>query len=113
MPPVERLEVEEAPIRQRLKSVPPPMPETLTPTPTPELVKTTDPKRLELMVKVIVQVLSLRAILLLAMAGAFTLAARAMSDQTPMALGVLGIYCLFAIVPVAYLEIRRNSESSA
>jgi hypothetical protein len=112
MPPVERLEVEEVPIRHRLKSVPPLMPEA--PAPTPEPVRTTtDPKRLELMVKVIVQVLSLRAILLLAMAGAFTLAARAMSDQTPMALGVLGIYCLFAIVPVAYLEIRRNSEFSA
>jgi hypothetical protein len=61
------------------------------------------------MLKVVVQILSLRAILLLAMAGAFTLAVRAMTDQTPMALGVLGVYCVFAIVPIAYLEIRSKT----
>jgi hypothetical protein len=60
------------------------------------------------MLKVVVQILSLRAILLLAMVGAFTLAVHAMADQTPMALGVLGIYCVFAILPIAYLEIRRD-----
>ena len=63
-----------------------------------------------MMLRVVVQILSLRAILMLAMAGAFTLAVRAMTEQTPMSLGVLGIYCAFAIVPIAYLEIRRKVE---
>ena len=84
-----------------------------TPSPTPEPTKTSDPRRLELMLKVVVQILSLRAILLLAMIGAFALATKAMSDQTPMALGVLAIYCVFAIVPIAYLEIRRHTETSS
>ena len=61
------------------------------------------------MLKVIVQVLSLRAIMLLTIAGAFALATRAMADQTLMALGVLGIYCAFAIMPIAYLEIRSKT----
>jgi hypothetical protein len=61
------------------------------------------------MLKVVVQVLSLRAILLLAMIGAFIIAGQAMALQTPMSLGVLGIYCVFAIVPIAYLEIRNKS----
>ena len=52
--------------------------------------------------------LSLRAILLLTLLGAFVLALKAMSDQTPMALGVLAIYCFCAVFPVAFLEIRRH-----
>ena len=107
MQPVERLEVEEQPVRHRLKSVPPPSPET-TPAPVPTI--SSDPERLEMMLRVVVQILSLRAILMLAMAGAFTLSVRAMTEQTTMALGVLGIYCAFAIVPIAYLEIRRKIE---
>lgn len=129
MPPVERLEIEEQPAKVRFKSIlpsgpwveaPPPSPSSLeksvemptsTSTSTSESTKS-DPRRLELMLKVVIQILSLRAILLMAMSGAFVLATRAMADQTPMALGVLGVYCVFAIVPIAYLEIRRNSESS-
>ena len=68
-----------------------------------------DPRRLELMLKVVVQILSLRAILLLATFGAFFLAVRAMVDGSPMALGVLGVYCTFAILPIAYLEIRSKT----
>ena len=48
--------------------------------------------------------LSARAILLLALIGAFVLAVRA---QTAMDLGVLIAYALFAIVPVVVLEIRK------
>lgn len=106
MPPVERLEVEEAPVRHRPKLVTEPSP----PPPAPEPPKTVDPRRLELMLRVVVQVLSLRAIMLLSMIGAFVLATRAMADQTYMALGVLGVYCLFGIIPIAYLEIRRKTE---
>jgi len=60
------------------------------------------------MLKVIVQILSLRAILLLATAGAFFLAMR--FDGSPLALGVLGVYCAFAILPIAYLEIRSKTS---
>ena len=67
-----------------------------------------DPARFEAMLKGLVAVLSLRAILLLTLCGAFALAMKAMTDQTGMSLGVLAIYCLCAIFPVAYLEIRRH-----
>ena len=62
------------------------------------------------MVKAIVQVLSLRSLLLLTLIGAFTLAMRVMSEPSPMTLGVLVAFCLFTVVPLAYLEIRRKSE---
>ena len=108
MQTVERVEVEEQPIRPRLKAVPLSTPTTEPAALIPE--KTSDPKRLELMLKIVVQILSIRAILLLAMSGAFVLATKAMADQTPMALGVLGIYCSFAILPIAYLEIRSKTS---
>ncbi len=61
------------------------------------------------MLKALAQILSLRAILLLAMIGAFVLAIKAAESQTPMSLGVLGVYCAFAILPIAYLEIRGKA----
>jgi len=33
-----------------------------------------------------------------------------MGEQTPMSLGVLTIYCTFAVIPVAFLEIRRHID---
>ena len=52
--------------------------------------------------------LSARALLLLALVGAFVLAIMAMQSQTIAALEVLAIYGVFAILPVAYLETRRG-----
>jgi len=66
--------------------------------------------RLEAMVRGVVQVLSLRALLLLALVGAFVLALRSMAEQTPMSLGVLTIYCVFEVLPIAFLEIRRHTD---
>ena len=100
--PIERLETEESIVRPRLKAVPPIQTE-------PEAPKPTDPSRLEMMTRVIIQVLSVRALLLLAIVGAFILAVKSMTDQSYMSLGVLGVYCAFAIVPIAYLEIRSKS----
>ena len=60
------------------------------------------------MLRAVLGVLGLRAIMLLALLGAFALALKAMSNQTPMSLGVLAIYCACSIFPVAYLEIRRH-----
>ena len=71
---------------------------------------TTEAPRFEAMLRGVVQVLSLRALLLLALVGAFVLAIRAMGEQTPMSLGVLTIYCTFAVIPVAFLEIRRHID---
>ena len=53
-------------------------------------------------------VLSARALLLLALLGAFALATMAMLSQTTAALEVLIGYAIFAVIPVAYLETRRT-----
>ena len=54
--------------------------------------------------------LSARALLLLALIGAFVLAVMAMQSQTLAALETLIAYAVFTVIPVAYLEIRRRSE---
>lgn len=81
-----------------------PTPPPPAPVPTPRI----DPSVYEKALRGVVQILSLRAILLLALLGAFVLALRAMNEQTTMALGVLVVYCVCAIFPVAYLEIKRH-----
>ena len=107
----ERLEVEEQTVRPRLKAVPPPQPSPSS----EELQRTiqdtkpSDPRRLEFMLKALAQILSLRAILLLALIGAFALAFMALRSQTPMSLGVLVAYCAFAILPIVCLEIRGKT----
>lgn len=53
-------------------------------------------------------VLSARALLLLALLGAFALATMAMILQTIPALEVLVAYATFTVIPVAYLETRRG-----
>ena len=52
--------------------------------------------------------LSARALLLLALIGAFVLTLQAMSSQTTVSMEILAIYGCFAILPVAYLETRRG-----
>lgn len=54
--------------------------------------------------------LSARALLLLALIGAFVLALQAMSSQTVAAMEILALYGAFAILPVAYLETRRSRQ---
>ncbi len=56
----------------------------------------------------VIRVLSLRAILLLALIGAFVLAFKGMSDPSILALIALATYCICTVIPVAYLEIRRD-----
>lgn len=74
-------------------------------TPTPA---TTDPSRFEMALRGLVRVLSLRAILLLALVGAFVLAFKGMSDPSVLSLIALATYCVCTVIPVAYLEIRRD-----
>jgi len=54
--------------------------------------------------------LSARALLLLALIGAFVLSVMATTTQTLSSLYVLIAYCLFTVIPVAYLEIRRRQQ---
>lgn len=51
--------------------------------------------------------LSARALLLLALLGAFFLGYEAMILQTPLALATLATYGVIAVFPIAYLEIRK------
>ena len=55
--------------------------------------------------------LSARALLLLSLIGAFVLSLMAISSQTLPALEVLVAYCLFTIIPVAWLEIKRRGAN--
>ena len=64
--------------------------------------------RAEMIARVMIQGLSLRALMLLTLVGAFTLARQAMADQSYLSLGALGIYCVLGILPITYLEIRRS-----
>lgn len=52
--------------------------------------------------------LSARALLMLALVGAFVMAVLAIHSQTVFSLIALGLYCAFAILPVAYLEARKR-----
>jgi hypothetical protein len=108
---VHRLSVEEVAPRVRAANPSPPSPlldQTIPAQPTMVTPQTTGPTTLELMLRVLVEALSARAILLLSLIGAFVLAYRAMSLQTVASLEVLGLYGGFAILPIAYLEIRRR-----
>ena len=55
-------------------------------------------------------ILSARALLLLSLAGAFVLAIMAMTQQTLPSLEVLIAYAIFTVIPVSYLETRRNGR---
>jgi hypothetical protein len=57
-----------------------------------------------------VAALSARSLLLLAIIGAFALSFYVLANQSVLAIIVVAIYCVFAILPVAYLEIRRSSD---
>lgn len=111
---VQRLEIEEAPVKPRTaKTVPfPQQPPRLAPeppqtTPTPT---TNDAirARTEMITRVLIQGLTLRALMLLVLIGAFILARQVMSDQSYLSLAALGVYCALGILPIAYLEIRRS-----
>ena len=52
--------------------------------------------------------LSARALLFIALVGAFALAVMAMLNQTVMSAVVLGIYMLLVILPMVYLELRAK-----
>ena len=54
--------------------------------------------------------LSARALLLLALVGAFVLAVMAMLAQTLPSLEVLIAYAIFTVIPVSYLEVRRRQS---
>ena len=108
MAEVQRLEIEEAPVKPRGKTVPfpapPRQPAPETETPTTETLRA----RTEMITRVLIQGLTLRALMLLTLIGAFALAWRVMGDQSYLSLSALGVYCVLGILPIAYLEIRRS-----
>jgi hypothetical protein len=66
------------------------------------------PSPLESITRAVVATLSTRAILMMAIFGAFVLTIMAMRQQNPWALATLALYCFSAIPAVVYLEIRRR-----
>lgn len=54
--------------------------------------------------------LSARALLLLALFGAFVLAVMAMQQQTSASLEVFLAYAALTVLPVTFLEVRRRSS---
>jgi hypothetical protein len=54
--------------------------------------------------------LSARAILLVALLGAFVLAVMAVNSQSIISLEILAVYGIFGVIPVAYLEARRRMQ---
>jgi hypothetical protein len=51
---------------------------------------------------------SARALLFIALLGAFSLAVMAMLNQTIMAVVVLGLYCALTVLPLVFLELRAK-----
>lgn len=51
---------------------------------------------------------SARALLFLALVGAFSLAVMAMLNQTTMSVTVLGLYCVLTVLPLVFLELRAK-----
>ena len=96
---VRRLNVEEVAPRKR------PMEVLSTPAPAPTN-PTPQPSTLDVVVGAFAALgyaLSARALLLLALIGAFVLSLMAITSQTLPALEVLVAYCCFTVIPVAYL----------
>lgn len=112
---VRRVSVEEVEPRPRPRPSlvhpnlnPPPTPEPLPTSPPPEPTSSA----LEVAVAAFTGLgyaLSVRALLLMALVGAFVIGFKAMEAQTPIAMIGLSIYALFTVVPIAYLEIARRS----
>ena len=103
---VRRLNVEELPARS---PKPKEAPHSLTPT-APAAPAPSSTLDLALTAaKLFGFALSARALLLIALVGAFVLAVMAMLAQTPAALEVLIAYAMFSVIPVAVLEVRRRA----
>ncbi|MDE2096649.1 MAG: hypothetical protein KGL39_05325 [Patescibacteria group bacterium] len=66
------------------------------------------PEEVERTFKALGFALSGRAILLTALVGAFAIAVMAMIWPSYFSLEILVAYGIFAVIPVAYLEVRRR-----
>jgi hypothetical protein len=62
----------------------------------------------EAVLKLAAYAVSARALLFVALCGAFVLAVMAMATESLMRLYVLGAYAIFTIVPITVLEIRKR-----
>ena len=107
-PRTERLQVTELP--QRTRRAPPlPQTEPSQPTrPSPGSEWVAPVPVIESLLKLAGYSLSARALLLLALIGAFVLALFATLAETMMRLYVLIAYCLLVVAPIVGLEIRKR-----
>jgi hypothetical protein len=110
---VERVAVEELP--PKLRMVPPPtMTETPSPPPTPEPVaaEPREPRTSEVLVAAfqgLGYALSARALLFLALVGAFVIGVFAMINRDWMSLAILATYAGLTVIPVVWLEIQKRA----
>ena len=65
-------------------------------------------RTIETVLKLAGYALSARAILLLAIVGAFALAILAMLTETPIRAGILIAYCGLVVLPIVWLEVRKR-----
>ena len=101
-------EVPDAPRKTRAE-----IPQHLLNPPTPSQPTSSEATKLDTIAAVLKAAgfaLSARALLLLALIGAFVLSLQAMASQTTAAMEILAIYGAFTILPVAYLETRRGRQ---
>ncbi len=72
------------------------------------MTETPPSRTLEHVLKLAGFALSARALLLLALTGAFALAVLAMMTETMIRLYILISYCVLAVIPTVYLEVRKR-----
>jgi len=103
-PSSERLQVTELPPRRRPVAIPsePSQPTAPSPSP-PQSISTVNT-----ILKLAGYSLSARALLLLAILGAFTLAVLAMATETLIRVYILISYCVLVVLPTVWLEIRKR-----
>lgn len=91
----------------------PPSPEPIPPTLTVEAVapEPPEPRASDVLVAAfgaLGYALSARALLFLALIGAFTLGVMAMLSGKPMSLAILAAYALLTVIPMVVLELRKR-----
>ena len=104
-PLTERLTVTEMPMKRR---PPPPSTEPAQPTKPDPSTEWRNPSLTEQTLRLAGYALSARALLLLALIGAFTLAVLAMMTETLVRVYILVAYCVLVVLPIVGLEIRKR-----
>lgn len=109
LPPMtERLNVEELTMKRKPRPIPVNLPEPLQPSVGMPASRPETTSSTEQILKLAAYAISARALLLLALIGAFVLAVMAMATESLMRLYVLVAYCVLVVAPIVALEIRKR-----